>query len=139
MALHLERRLRNDLGELPAVARDLGAELLAAGVEESLRYAVDLALEELIGNTIRYGYEDHDVHEIRIQLELSADEVRLTIEDDARAFDPTRAPEPPRPSSLAEAPPGGRGIRMVRRMIGDMRYQRAPGGNRLALILPRKR
>jgi len=134
----LDRTLRNDLGELAAVARDVRAWLQQAGVAEPLSHAVDLALEELVGNTIRYGYDDGDVHRIRVQLELTADELRLTLEDDGRPFDPTRAPEPPRPRSLSEAPPGGRGIPMVRRLFHDMRYQRAPGANRLALSLPRR-
>lgn len=139
MSLHLERNLRNDLRELPALASEVGAQLLAAGVEEPLRYAVDLALEELLSNTIRYGYEDGDEHRIRIEVALSDEELRVTIADDARPFDPTKAPEPPRPASLADTPLGGRGILMVRRMIADMRYRRDECGNTLALVLPRKR
>ncbi len=135
----LERTLLNDLRELPGMARDVRAYLLAAGIDQPLRYAVDLALEELVSNTIRYGYGDVDQHEIRVQVTLTDDEVRVTIEDDAAPFDPTRMPEPPRPTSLADAPAGGRGILMVRRMIDDMRYQRADGRNTLTLVLPRKR
>ena len=138
MDQRLERTLRNDLGELPRLARDVNAYLLEAGVEERQRHAVDLALEELVSNTIRHGYEDVDEHEIRIQVAVTESDVRVTLEDDAQPFDPTSMPVPPQ-LSLADVPVGGRGILMVRRMIGDMRYRRATGRNLLTLVLPRRR
>jgi len=134
-----ERTLPNDVRALGEAARDVRATLARAGVDEETVYAADLALEELVGNTIRYGYPEGGEHSIRVELRVEGEEVHLTIEDDARPFDPTAQPEPPRSASLANASRGGRGIPMVRRMVGDMRYQRTRDGNRLALVLPRKR
>lgn len=139
MARAFERILRNDLGELPAAAQDVREHLVRARVEKHLTHAIDVALEELLGNTIRYGYDDGQEHEIRIEVVVADPEVKVTLTDDARPFDPTQVPEPARPGSLAEAPTGGLGILMVRRLVQDMRYRRAGNVNTLELILSRAR
>jgi anti-sigma regulatory factor (Ser/Thr protein kinase) len=133
----LERRLRNDFAALAVVAGEVRAHLGRHGVGERLTHAVDLALEELVGNTIRYGYDDSEAHEIRVRVSVAAPCVQVTIEDDARPFDPTRVAAPPPAASLPDAPAGGRGIAMVRRLIEDMRYRREGGLNALELRLPR--
>ncbi len=133
----LERSLANDFAALSGVAGEVRAHLARHGVEERLVHAVDLALEELVGNTIRYGYDDGTAHRIRVRVSVAAEIVQVTIEDDARPFDPTRQPEPLPARSLQAAPTGGRGIAMVRRLVADMRYRRADGRNALELNLPR--
>jgi serine/threonine-protein kinase RsbW len=130
--------LRADFAALAATARALRSELAAVGVDGETIHALDLALEELGSNAIRHGYDTTGAHELRVRLRVDADEVRLVLEDDARPFDPTVHPLPVVPASLADAPVGGRGIAMVRRLIADMRYQRGRTGNTLELVLPRR-
>ena len=133
-----ERTLRNDFDELGDAARAVCAELQRFGVEPEIVHAVDLALEELVSNTIRHGCSEGNEHEIRISVVVEPHEVRVTLRDDALPFDPTRAGEPPRPTTIADTPLGGRGISMVRRLIRDMRYRRAGNENALELVLPRR-
>lgn len=123
----------SDLAELERARDRVRAHLEAAGVDETALYAVDLALEELGGNTIRYGKPGT----IRVEVAVEASTVRVTIADDGPPFDPTRHPEPVRARSLAEAPIGGRGISLVRRFARAMRYRRDSGGNRLEVDVSR--
>ena len=124
MGALLERRLRNDFAALALVAREVRSHLRLHGAGARTTHAVDLALEELVSNTIRHGYDDGGAHEILVRVAVTADGVELAIEDDGRAFDPTRAPEPPPATSLEDTRVGGRGIQMVRRLVGEMRYRR---------------
>jgi anti-sigma regulatory factor (Ser/Thr protein kinase) len=139
MATLLERQLTNDFDALARFAEEVRAELARLGIEQQTIYAIDLALEELVGNTIRYGYDDENAHEIAVRVEVDGERVVVTIADDGRPFDPTGAPEPPRPTTLADAPVGGRGIAMVRALIEDVRYRRVDRHNVLELHLPRMR
>jgi anti-sigma regulatory factor (Ser/Thr protein kinase) len=139
MASQFERRLGNDFDELAGVAEEVRAHLARHGVEPRIVYAVDLALEELVGNTIRYGCDDGGAHAIEVRVNVDQELVSVTIADDGRPFDPTDVPEPPRPTTLAETPVGGRGIAMVRALIEDVRYHRAERRNVLELRLPRTR
>jgi two-component sensor histidine kinase len=51
-------------------------------------YAMHLALEELISNTIRYGYDDNLLHAIYVSTCVVSSEILLTIMDDGRPFNP---------------------------------------------------
>ena len=108
-----------------------------SGVDETAVYAVDLVLEEIAGNTIRYGYAKGAAGSIQVQLEVGARDVRITIQDDARPFDPTRHPEPKPARTLRESPVGGRGITMVRRYARTMRYRREGGSNSIEIEVAR--
>src|SRR5687768_6495965 len=89
--------------------------LVENGIDAETVAVVELVLEECITNTLQYGYETTGLHWIGLELTLHASAVELAIEDDARGFDPTTAPEPALPRSLEEARVGGLGLLMVRR------------------------
>lgn len=131
------RSLTNDFGQLAEASREVRAHLDECGVAEELVHAVDLALEELVGNTIRHGCTPGHAHHIRLAVTVDTRAVRVTLRDDGLPFDPTRAPFPAPPTTVADTPIGGRGILMVRRLIDDMRYRREDGDNVLELTLPR--
>jgi anti-sigma regulatory factor (Ser/Thr protein kinase) len=124
----------NELTEASGCVRDL---LAREGVDDRAVYAVDLALEELVGNTIKHGYPDDGVHAIRILIEVDERSVRLVLTDDARPFDPTSHPGPPIARSLEETGIGGRGILMVKRLVPSMRYRRNAERNELSLSVRR--
>src|SRR5262249_59810028 len=55
------------------------------------------------------------------------------IEDAAGAFDPLAVAPPPVPTSLDEALPAGRGLRLMRLSADAASYERREGRNRLTL------
>jgi serine/threonine-protein kinase RsbW len=125
-------------GEAIARAReDVRTLLERHQVDGRARYAVELALEELLANIARHGYGLGSPGAVRLTVEIEVPRIRLTIHDDARAFDPTRHPEPARLRSVEEAPIGGRGISMVRAAVSGMRYRREAGANCLELEVAR--
>jgi serine/threonine-protein kinase RsbW len=129
----------NDHDALHSAREAVREYLLERGVDEAATYAVDLTLEELAGNTIRYGYDGEEKCAIRADVAVSRMSVRITLSDDARQFDPTLHPIPKPPRSLDEAPVGGRGISMVRRVVRAMRYRREAGRNCIEVDVSRVR
>lgn len=95
--------------------------------------AVNLAIEEIVTNTICYGFEDNDEHEIAVSLELRNGMVETTITDDAAAFDPISAPKPHLDRGLDDALPGGLGIHLIRGLMDRLEYRREAGRNVLTL------
>ena len=61
------------------------------------------------------------------------------LRDRGLAFDPWEAPEPVRPTSLEEAPIGGLGIHLMRRVSDGLGYRRDGGGNVLTLEFRERR
>jgi anti-sigma regulatory factor (Ser/Thr protein kinase) len=94
----------------------------------------ELCLNELVTNVIHYAYADRGAHEIRIFLEREGQELRATVEDDGRPFNPLEKEAPAIPASLEDAGVGGWGIPIVRAFADDISYERRNGRNRLTII-----
>jgi anti-sigma regulatory factor (Ser/Thr protein kinase) len=103
---------------------------------EKVLQAADLALEEHLTNVMKYGYDDVQVHEILVRLEIVHGELRIEVEDDGRAFNPLEAPGPDLNLPLSERPLGGLGIHLIRKFMDELAYRRE--GNRNVLQM-RKR
>lgn len=129
----MELTIRNDLGEIGRLALAVDAFCEAQGLDEGIAHALNLSLDELLANTIGYGYDDAAAHEIAIALSLADGDVTVTIRDDARPFDPTQAGEPDIDAELDDRPIGGLGIHIVRAMMDEIRYRRVDGHNLLTL------
>ena len=101
-------------------------------------YAIELALDELISNIIDYAYEEEEVHQIQIAIELADNEISLQIVDDGRPFNPfsEERPVPDTQSPLEERPIGGLGLHLVTTLMDSYEYRFENGKN--CLILKKK-
>lgn len=131
--LYEERQLtiRNDLEELARVYEFANEILERHGAEEKIVYATHLALEEVLSNVIRHGYQDGNRHEIEVTLRMARGVVELLIVDDGREFDPVQAPDPRIDVPLAQRQEGGLGIHLLRAFVSEMRYERLGDRNSL--------
>lgn len=101
-------------------------------------YRVNLALEEMITNIIKYGYDDYENHEIDVSLEILADEVVAVIEDDGHEFDPLSQEKNGEAKELEDQEPGGLGIHLIKQLVGKMSYRREETRNILEIRAQRK-
>lgn len=121
--------LANDLREIAGVAARIDAFCAGRDIPAEVAYAVNLALEELLSNTIAYGYDDEQPHRIEVILRLEGGALVVIVVDDGRAFDPTKTPEPGPAASLEDDELGGLGLLLVNRMMDRVEYQRRAGCN----------
>lgn len=117
------RRAHKMVGELQRT-RNLSREVV---------FALNVVLDELISNIIKYAYSDEACHAIRLKLSANADFVEIQIEDDGKPFNPLKAPAPDLTSSLSGRPVGGLGVHFVRSLMDAMEYARLGPLNRLTL------
>ena len=126
----IEIALANDLREIAAAAARIDGFCADRDIAAETAYAVNLALEELLSNTIAYGYEDDDEpHRIEVILRLEGRMLVVAIVDDGRAFDPTQAPETGHAGASEDDELGGLGLLLVNRMMDAIEYQRRAGCN----------
>jgi serine/threonine-protein kinase RsbW len=126
-------RIGNDPAELARVTEQAGDFLAGHDATPGAAYKVSLALEELVTNTIKYGYDDQDRHEILVSLVWSPPQIVLQLEDDGHPFDPLAAPAPDMNAPLETRSVGGLGLHLVRQMAETFTYRREGGRNRLDL------
>lgn len=120
----LEKKIPNTLDGLSELAEELAAFLENNGVDSEAAFAANLACEELVSNTIKYGYDDQDAHVIGFRVELCAGELRMVVTDDGHAFNPFTMPDPDTSIPLEERGLGGLGIHFVRKLLDDCSYER---------------
>jgi phosphoserine phosphatase RsbU/P len=128
------RSFRNDDAELRPLSEWFRGFARSNGIAETRARDFELCLNELVTNVIRYAYADRGEHEIRIVLEKKVGELRATIEDDGRPFNPLEKEPPPIPLSLEAAGIGGWGIPIVKAFADDLSYERRDGRNRFTLL-----
>ena len=101
-----------------------------------LAYAVRLAFEELVTNTIKYGYDDQGLHTIEVMLVLTQPAV-MTLTDDGHPFNPlTDAPQPILEGEIEDRPIGGLGLHMLQEMGMQLDYKREHDRNILHVVFP---
>ncbi len=126
--------IHNRFDAIAPLAEQVEAYLAKQRVAPETILTTNLCLEELLTNTIKYGYSDDDVHEISIEFNLQNAEMSIEIVDDADPFDPTSdAPTPEIETPMEERPIGGLGILLVTSFTDSMQYDRRQNHNRLTL------
>jgi len=130
----LSLRVTNQLSEIPRLAGLVLAFCAAQGLPEAVAFRFNLAFEEILTNTIKYGYDAAGPREIAIELRREAGRVVAEVTDDARPFDPTRAPPPDLDGTLEERAIGGLGLYLISQMLDEVAYRRDGAHNRLTLV-----
>lgn len=130
--------LRNDSADLVRLM-EFGDEFSRRHrLADEERARLQIILDELFTNVVKYGYEDAAVEgqpEGRIEVALSLEADRLIIEfvDDGRPFDPLTSPLPDLDLPAETRPVGGVGIAIVRALVDQSGYRRDGNRNRLTL------
>jgi serine/threonine-protein kinase RsbW len=117
----MERSFGRDNASLDGLVGFVREFVSREGLGDSLAFDMDLVLEELFTNQVKYG--GTDTGDISVALERRGPDVVMTLRDfDAIPFDPTRAPDarPERP--VDERQPGGLGIHFVRQLSERFEY-----------------
>jgi serine/threonine-protein kinase RsbW len=94
---------------------------------------MQVALDEILSNTLRNGFDDGLPHRIDVALSVNSHLLTAEIEDDCAPFDPLAVPAPDLRGSLQDRSVGGLGIHFVRTLMSDVTYARVGKRNRLVL------
>ncbi|MDE2772878.1 MAG: ATP-binding protein [Gemmatimonadota bacterium] len=96
-------------------------------------YMINLALDELITNTVSYGLQGVEQPQIEITVKVDDAAVVLTVVDNGRRFDPTQDTGPDLSSDIDDRPVGGLGLHLIKSFADRMKYEYVDGKNRLTL------
>jgi anti-sigma regulatory factor (Ser/Thr protein kinase) len=106
-------------------------------LDNGMRPVVDLAIEELFTNMVKYNTETSAQIEIEMQVHEEGVEVSLT-DFDVERFDPSAAARVDVNAPLEERTPGGLGIYLVMKMVDSIQYQYRDRSSKITFIVGRK-
>ena len=129
----IELSLVNDLRELAVAAERVDAFCAERGLSPDIAFAVNVSVDELLTNTISYGFDDGGRHRIEMTVRMEGSVLVVELADDAKPYDPTAAPHPDIDAPIEERPIGGLGVHFVRELMDGFRYRRSDGRNIVTL------
>lgn len=128
--------LDSDIAELERLKAFIDAFCELEGVPEATCCQMQVALEELVLNTIKHGGCEPKKGAIRLAIRREGNKVRVVLSDSGIRFNPLEAPSPDLTGNLRDRPLGGLGIHLVRHLMPSIRYERRENRNYLYLATP---
>jgi sigma-B regulation protein RsbU (phosphoserine phosphatase) len=129
----LELKIVNRLEEIGGVTEAVNAFAERQGLNAKLRRTLNLVFDELLNNTISYGYEDDAEHTIEIAVSVSKGCLHAVISDDGKPFNPFEEAAPDTGLSVEDRPIGGLGVHLVRNVMDRALYERRGANNVIVL------
>ncbi len=113
--------------EVMDCSRTVAAFCEREGASKRVSMILSLAVEEIGGNIVRYGFGDGKAHSIDIRVKKNTDGWILRFHDDCLGFDPTKY------MREGDAPGEHNGIRLIRGLATEVSYANALGLNHLRI------
>ena len=129
----MDKTLKRDLSELQTIVAATDEFFAAHGIDASIRMHVDLSIEELFVNMVKYNLGTE--RDIRLQLMPSDDGVEGSLTDyDVDPFDPTCAPAVDVDAPIEQRVPNGLGLYLVSKMVDSIHYQYRDRQSRITFV-----
>lgn len=129
--------MANTFEDLARLMADAELFLQSHGLPPRTVYDVNLVLEEVLTNIVKYGFDDEAAHEIQLIVTITDSGVTIRCEDEGREFDPLAAcpPDIEARDSILECQVGGLGIHLVRQTVQSIEYSRKEHKNVLTMTI----
>lgn len=114
---------------MPTVSSFVENILRRAQVPDDICYKMDIAVDEMYSNIIRYS----GASEARVECRVDGRQIELIFSDDGVPYDPLSKPDPDITLSAEDRSIGGLGIYMVKKSMDQMLYRNEDGRNVLTL------
>lgn len=132
-AMPTELILGTELGQLEVLREYLEDAGVRQGLPAQTVFQLNLALEELVTNTMIHGFQGDRGHEIRLVFQFDPGTVTVTVIDDGIPFNPLAQPSVDSSLPLEEREPGGLGIHLVRQVVDEIDYGFEDGWNKVVI------
>jgi anti-sigma regulatory factor (Ser/Thr protein kinase) len=119
---------------LPSIFAFTAGEFAGQGIDERLLPTIDLAVEELFTNMVKYSTGT----DARVLIGLTGIEggVEVTLTDyDVEPFDVTKAPDVDVSLPIEQRKPGGLGLHLIRRLMDSVEYEYSQASRQSRIVL----
>jgi len=133
----MQQKFGRSLEELQRIVSFTDKFFAQNGIDQSVRYIVDLCVEELFVNMVTYDTETSA--EIAIEMNPHEHGVEVSLTDfDVERFDPRNAKPVDVDAPLEQRTPGGLGLYLVLKMVSSIHYEYRNRNSKITFIADRK-
>ena len=133
----MQQKFGRSLDELQDIVSFTDDFFAKDGVDPSVRYIVDLCIEELFVNMVTYDTETNA--DILIEMNPHQHGVEVSLTDfDVEKFDPRDAQPVDINAPLEQRTPGGLGLYLVLKMVSSIHYEYRNRNSKITFIADRK-
>jgi serine/threonine-protein kinase RsbW len=93
-------------------------------------FGIRLALEEALANAIHHGNQDDPTKQVRVQYQVTDQQITIQVSDEGGGFSPGSIPDPREEENLAR--PHGRGVLLMQAYMNEVSFNAS--GNTVTLI-----
>jgi anti-sigma regulatory factor (Ser/Thr protein kinase) len=133
----MDRKFKRSFDELKEIVALTDQFFASENIDPTLRYVVDLAVEELFVNMVTYNVETTE--DILIQMSPHEHGVEVSLTDfDVERFDPREVTPVDIDASAEVRVPGGLGLYLVLKMVDSIHYEYRNRTSKITFIADRK-
>ena len=103
-----------------------------AGLDEDQRFHIAMAVREATINAVLHGNEYDPARQIQVTLEDTGEDLKISIADEGRGFDPEKVPDPLKAENILRGT--GRGIFLIRSLMDEVHFRQLHPGTELTLV-----
>ncbi len=93
---------------------------LKDAIDEETFSNIQLAVNEAVTNGIIHGNEEDASKKVRLTVQITDEEVKVTVEDEGSGFDPANLPDPTDQEQLLKE--GGRGVFLIKQFSDEVSF-----------------
>lgn len=116
--------LKNDIAEINKLNKFVESICEEQKLPKEFTMDLKLAIEEVVANSINYGFRENENGKICVSLKFQPEEVLVEIKDNGKEFDPTQVSDVNTELDLEDRNIGGLGLFLVRQLTGSLSYRR---------------
>jgi anti-sigma regulatory factor (Ser/Thr protein kinase) len=129
----MKKKFKRHINSLENIFEFLGEFAARHKLNESISFAINLAVEELFTNMMKYRADNPN--DILIDLSKDANKVIVALTDyEVEPYDIKQAKAYDHKQPLAEREAGGVGIHLVKKFIDEIDYEYQDGTSKITLI-----
>src|SRR5579883_3383808 len=98
-----------------------------AGMNEDERNMLALVVDEACANVIEHSYGEDATKDVTVRALLDEDTIQINVIDNGKGFDPAAVQQKDLKTLVREGRSGGLGMRLMRKVMDEVKYEIVPG------------
>ncbi len=132
----LELNLPSEIESVEKAATEAGKFAETNGFGEEERFAIDMAMREVVANAVKHGNLLDKTKNVEIRMENSVEGLAITVRDFGKGFAVEDVPDPTNPENLLKT--NGRGILFMRSFMDEVEWSNHAQGGMVVKMLKKR-